>query len=243
MIRRVLSSSLCIILAAPLLVAQQTATTSDPANVSATNVIFPKGTKVQLVLLESISTETAVHGSPVRFAVAKDVVVNGATVIHAGAPASGVVKKAIRGVAYQQWPELKVSLKEIKVANQVSLPLTRRDPNNRRGTLATLGTLVEWGVFCAVLLPYCIAVTRGMNAALGGPDDAPTGPNPRDELTAEMGRQINVPRCTTFELWVKSSKKLPGGTLDQFQKGDPISLGISCPQLVVSPGAGFLITK
>lgn len=242
MIRRFLSSSLCIILA-PLLVAPQTGTMSEPANVSATNMIVPKGTEVQLVLLENISTETAVDGSPVRFAVAKNVVVDGVTLIYAGSLASGVVTRSIRGVAYQRWPELKVSLKEIKVTNQISLPLTRRDPNNRRGMLATLGIAIEGGVFCAALLPYCIAVHRGMNAALGGPGDAPTGPKPRGELTAEMGRQINVPRCTTFELWVKSSEKLPQAAMDQFQRQDPTSLGIPCPQLAASPGAGFLTTK
>jgi hypothetical protein len=69
-----------------------------PAVVSISAVSIPKDTKIELMPLESISSGTAVAGSPVRFAVAKDVMVDGVIAIRAGAPVTGIVTKVRPGV-------------------------------------------------------------------------------------------------------------------------------------------------
>lgn len=103
-----LQSVLCLCLS-PLLVAQEAA---DPAimpnressasahAVSAASIKVPKGTEVNLVLLESISSATAKKGQTVHMAVAQDVEVDGTIVIPGGAPANGIVthlRKAVPG--------------------------------------------------------------------------------------------------------------------------------------------------
>jgi hypothetical protein len=65
-----------------------------------TPVTLRKWTEINLVLLEPVSSATAVKGQQVKFAVAKDVVVDGLVVIPRGAQATGVVAKtqsAIKG--------------------------------------------------------------------------------------------------------------------------------------------------
>jgi hypothetical protein len=109
MIRSLLQSAFCLCLS-PLLVAQQTGQTaptlapaipsqSPSATPTPAVVTIPEGTKIEIVPLENVSSEFAVAGSPVRFAVARNIVVNGVTVLHAGAPVTGTVTSVKRGVA------------------------------------------------------------------------------------------------------------------------------------------------
>jgi len=102
---KLIQCALCFILC-PLLVAQQAAppTASPDAPqpsmpAPATNaprplpefVTVPKGTKIELVMLDPLSSATNKRGDTIRFAVAKDVIVDGIVAIHAGTPATGIV--------------------------------------------------------------------------------------------------------------------------------------------------------
>ena len=105
MVRTTLQAALCLLLS-PLLVAQQTPGSTGQApdqNPSATTRSskreIPKGTRIPLVLLDPLSSATAQKGQTIRFAVARDVVVDGTTVIRRGAAATGIVTKARKAVA------------------------------------------------------------------------------------------------------------------------------------------------
>jgi len=78
MIRHTLQAALCIALS-PLLVAQHTRPLSKPVLVS-----LPKGTQLNLVLLETISSFTARKGQAIRLAVATDLMAGGCVVIPVG---------------------------------------------------------------------------------------------------------------------------------------------------------------
>lgn len=85
MIRKFLPTALCLLLS-PLLVAQQAA--------SPTKLVFaslPKGTQLNLVLLETVSSLTARKGQKVRMAVAENLTASGHVLISAGTPVVGVV--------------------------------------------------------------------------------------------------------------------------------------------------------
>ncbi len=106
MIRRLLSSALCIFLS-PLLVAQQAAqqasTTPQPAS------------PAQIPLQATLSTDAVIRivtpgdvpfakiktGATVRFVVDRDVIVNGVKVIAASTPVDGVVEKVIHASHFQ----------------------------------------------------------------------------------------------------------------------------------------------
>jgi hypothetical protein len=108
MLQAVLFLSLC-----PLLVTQQLlaavvtsgapqtsvpAATPDAPQSVPELVTIPKGTTVELLLLDSVSPTTSKSGDAIRWAVSKDVVVNGIAVIHAGTSVSGVVTKVSKPV-------------------------------------------------------------------------------------------------------------------------------------------------
>jgi hypothetical protein len=103
MIRSMLQAVLCLILC-PLLVAQQVAgeapqreasqrlsqaTAAAPAPIALTGI--PEDTKIGLTVLDSVSPETAKAGSYVLLAVARNVVVNGVTVLRAGTCMTGTI--------------------------------------------------------------------------------------------------------------------------------------------------------
>jgi hypothetical protein len=184
-------------------------------------ITVPKGTKIELMTLDTTSSETALAGAPVRFAVAKDVVVDGASVIHAGSPVTGVVARVKRGVPYRQWPELTIRVKEVEVANGSKLRLTDSDPRSRKWPLHSSKDYAE----CAMLLPLCVA------SLFGVADDGPEKPN------AQSGQQDVLSSCIVWKLWTASSKSLPTAALAQDKTPAPQLSGNVCSRVVESPGA------
>lgn len=103
MIRKLLQSALCFILC-PLLVAQQLPApamasdapqSSTPAPATATPhplpefVTIPKDKKIELVLLDSVSPSKSKREDVIRYAVEKDVVVDGIVILHSGSIVPG----------------------------------------------------------------------------------------------------------------------------------------------------------
>lgn len=151
MIRATLLSTLCLVLS-PLLLAQKAVPTPAPSHPAVT---ISKGTKIELIAMESVSSETAIKGSTVRFAVANDISVNGLIVVWAGTPITGKVTKVRRGTAYRQWAVLKIRVNAVTLTNGSTLRLTRSRPRNRHSIapkdIAT----------CAALFPLCILAAFG----------------------------------------------------------------------------------
>jgi hypothetical protein len=181
MIRELLPSALCICLS-PLLVAQQAA-----------NVNIPKDTKIELVSLERVSSQNAIRGATVRFAVARDVAIGGVLLLPAGTPVSGIVTKVDRGVAGKRAGSLRVRIREIAVAENSHIRLTNSDPKYRQsrsdrlkeGSINTLET-----IGAVALLPLLLPMAIGMSS---GGDSKPDG------------RDAVLPRCWSAEYWVAVS--------------------------------------
>ena len=238
MIRKLLQSVLCIRLA-PLLAAQQlpaTVESSDAtqgaapaspqttAHASPESVTIPKDTKIELVALETVSSETATKGSPVRFAVAKDIVVDGVTVLHAGTQAFGKVTKAKRGIAYHQWADLEIRVKEIQIGNGPKLRLTRSEPQPKEKTSEVIKDLA-WCAFPPAAI-VCIAF------ALGASEDGTEKPN------AKSGEQDGLLACTEWDFWAKSPTNISAPALAQDKIAASGSPGIPCNWIVGNQSRG-----
>ena len=153
-------------------------------------VTVPKGIRIELTALERVTSETAVAGPSVQFAVAKDLVVDGVTVLHAGAPVTGTVVKAKRGIANRQWAELEIQVREVKIGKDAVLRLSSnysgpRPRQTKREHLRDAGT-------CVALLPLCIA------SAFGATEDGPEKPN------AKSGEQDVLQSCAAQYFWTAS---------------------------------------
>ncbi|MGA3130625.1 MAG: hypothetical protein ABSD59_07475 [Terracidiphilus sp.] len=180
MIQAVLLFSLC-----PLLMAKRN-----------TTLRVPKDTKIELVALESISSESAIAGTPVRFAVAKDVVVDGATVLRAGTPVTGTVTEVVRGIAGKREGLLRIRVREVSLVGGHPLRLTSSDPQIRQtsGDRFKDGAVKTFEVFESVaFLPIELAMAVTM----------PTEGNGKPS-----GEDAVLPRCFQGHYWVTTPSTL-----------------------------------
>jgi hypothetical protein len=195
LIRRTLQSALCLFLA-PLMVAQQPAEpqsaldASRPTAMFLDDVVIPKGTRIELVSVENVSSDTAKENSLVRFALAKDLVVNEVTVLDAGTPVEGRVSRVRRGVPYRQWGELTITIRKIQIGNHAHMRLRSSDPENPE-------SMVDGFAMCALVFPLCIALAIGFRNG-GGASRKPGGTNERAVL----------PPCVGWTFWTGSSFKI-----------------------------------
>jgi hypothetical protein len=96
--RRTIQAVACFVLA-PLLVAQQAASSVTTPTKTGKPIVLKKGTDVHLVLLESVSSATATKGQSVHMAVLDDVTDgNGVIVIPKGTSATDVADGVIKAV-------------------------------------------------------------------------------------------------------------------------------------------------
>ena len=98
------------------------AATTTPASV---RNVLADGTEIRFVLLDSISSATAVKGQPVRFAVAQDVIVNGIAVIPRGTQAEGVVTQVRKGIPDKHDGALQLEARKILLTDGTKLKLVR----------------------------------------------------------------------------------------------------------------------
>lgn len=197
MMRRMLQAILCFVFC-PLLVAQHASPGSEPstrtvgeARAMPVAVTVPKGMRIELRALERVTSETAIVGSSVQFAVARDLVVDGVTVLRAGAPVTGTIVKARQGIANRQWAELEIQVKEVKIGKDAVLRLSTNysGPGRRQ----TKREHIRDAATCVALLPLCII------AAFGATDDGSEKPN------AESGEQDVLQLCSAQYFWTASS--------------------------------------
>jgi len=186
MIRKFVLSALCICLS-PLLVAQQATSTG--------TITVPKDTKFELVALDRITSDSATTGSEVQFAISKDVVVDGRTVLPAGTPVTGILTKVVKAKPAKRDGELRVRIKAVTISKNFGLALTNSDPHYRQtprekfkegatNTLEFIGGIV----LLPLDLPMAIAMTNG-------------GHNP-------IGKDAVLPRCYSVTYWVRTDTTL-----------------------------------
>jgi hypothetical protein len=212
MMRTTLQTVFCLCLS-PLLVAQQTQPiapqskddspqSSAAADASTPNAVtvpasvnIPQNTEIKLMALEDVSSEAAKKGSFVQFAVANDMVVNGVTVLRAGAPVGGTVTKVKRGVPGHHDGRLSIRIREIRIGSAAKLPLTSSDPKTRQASGRRVKDTLEGYGMCALGLPLCMILIAAFRE--GSPS----------------GKQAFLPQCHAVEYWVRTTTTVSASDL------------------------------
>jgi hypothetical protein len=145
---------------APLLAAQQagesvpaqsreSCTATAPAKPAL--VFIPKGTQINLVLLETVSSKTAKKGQSVGLAVAQDFVVNGIVVIAAGTPALSVITNQRKPIPGKRNGSVWFKPASLMLENGLRLKLLENPPGwNPCGGMGT------WCIGYVAMAPYTI---------------------------------------------------------------------------------------
>jgi hypothetical protein len=94
-----------------------------PSPVSKVFSVVPDGTKVDLKLAETISSDRAMVGQRIRFTVAKDVVINGYVVIPVDALAIGTITKATPKRWAGRSGKLEMSLQDVTAIDGTKIDL------------------------------------------------------------------------------------------------------------------------
>ncbi len=155
MIRRVLQSVLSIALA-PLLAAQQVASSSAASPETTKPIVLVKGKEVRLMLLEDVSSASATKGQSVRMAVMEDVTdEKGLVVIPKGTPAKDIVDGVVRAVPGEK--DGCVSLRPVSVnpPNSAPIPLGNYHYVETDGLGAALAPLLPFVLIAElVAMPF-----------------------------------------------------------------------------------------
>ncbi|WP_348262722.1 hypothetical protein P8935_23395 [Telmatobacter sp. DSM 110680] len=215
-LRKTLQSALCLCLT-PLMVAQQAAEPQSaryrslPTATIPDEVVIPKGTRIELVSLEHVSSDTAKEKSLVRFALAKDLVVNGVKVLDVGTPVEGKVSRVRRGVPYRQWGELTITIRRIQIGNHAHMRLRSSDPENPESMVD------EWAQ-CALVFPLCITAIIAFSTLSR---TKPTGDNERAVL----------PPCVGWTFWTGSSFRFTKQHRAESKAAHPPSSQATCSNI------------
>jgi len=137
-------------IASPLVVAQQTAPTSNGPS----TVVIPQDLQVELRLTEGLSTVTDRKGYEVHLAVASDVVADGIVVARAGTPVTVKLTHAGSRIEFSE-PKLTIGGREVRLSDLTS---------GQRGELgAEKGAAIGIAIFAAPV----IAIGLPIQAVLG----------------------------------------------------------------------------
>ncbi len=211
MVRSTLQSALCLCLAS-MLVAQQTAVAQSAKSPQQSAipdvVIIPKGTRIELASLENVSSATAKENSVVRFALAKDLVVNEVTLLYAGTLVEGKVSHVRRGVPHRQWGTLTITIKKIQIGTHSHLRLTSRNPEPS-------GSKVDEYAMCALVFPLCIAMIIAFI------------PGSREKPPADAGQAL-LPPCVKSTFWTGSTFKISDQDIAEEKAALPASYRATC---------------
>jgi hypothetical protein len=158
---KALQSALCLVLS-PLLVAQSPeigATSPGTANQS---ISIPKGTAVNVVTLETVSSATAKRGQRVRMAVNQEVSVDGIIVIPAGTPVVGEVTHVRRAIPNKKDGYVVIRPVYLNLASGARLNLREYPPGE--DSCGDMGPCWEFFLIVVPLLAPVAAV--GLTAGL-----------------------------------------------------------------------------
>lgn len=108
---------ICGILLAPCALSAQTM--AAPGN----SIVIPRGTAVRLQFDQTISSQSAHQGEPLRFTVEHDVTVDGRTVIQAGSVAEGTVEQVRSRRSFGVAGRLMIDLASVRLTNGQAIAL------------------------------------------------------------------------------------------------------------------------
>lgn len=119
---------------------------TDTASATETNVFLKEGTAVKLKLLHTLNSKTVVTDDPLNFSVAEDLVVDGKTLVKAGAFAVGRVRHAKPARTLGRGAELELEMQYLK-AGRIRVPLRGSQARQGEGkTGDTVALVVLFGL-------------------------------------------------------------------------------------------------
>jgi hypothetical protein len=124
-------------------VPSRTTTPSESSSGKALIILLPESTPVKLRLLHPLNSKTVVEDDPLNFALAEDVVLNGKTVVMAGAVAIGRVRRAKAARMLGRGGQLELEMQYLKVGRS-RVPLRGsqvRSGANKKGETVSLVVL------------------------------------------------------------------------------------------------------
>ncbi|WP_070154354.1 hypothetical protein [Sphingobium phenoxybenzoativorans] len=124
----------------------------------AQSLTLPEGTPVHLQTRDDLSSKNARKGDKVEMTVAEPVIVNGVTVIPAGAPATGEISRARDNGLLGRSGKLEIEVTQVSADGRI-VPL--RGQQNAKGKAGTIGAVGAGVVF----LPLAIVV-KGKEAKI-----------------------------------------------------------------------------
>jgi hypothetical protein len=111
------------------------------ASTAPTNVLLREGTVVKLKLLHSLNTKTVALDDPLNFSLAEDIVIDGKSVVKAGAPAIGRVRQAKPARTMGRGAELGLEMQYMK-AGRIHVPLRGSQGREGKGKTGEMVALV-----------------------------------------------------------------------------------------------------
>ncbi len=182
-------------------------------------VTVPKGTRIDLVLLDPVSSAQSVRGETIHYGVVNDVIVSGVTVIHRGTIVEGTVTEVTRAIAHKKDGNINFHPETIAIGNQKRIALSDRPPmppmtavqrKMRRDNLvrAILLAPIEIAVF-----PLWFTVMAIGMSGEGGP------PEGRD-VAVEPGRQRPYFAKSTLSLRVADLAHHKSPSIDSVDPGN-----------------------
>ncbi len=203
--RKVSQLALCLVLS-PLLAAQQT--------VPSPQVVFaslPKGTQVNLVLLQAVSSLIARKRQTVRMAVAEDLTTSGYVLIPAGTPVVGIVWRQRTPIPGKRNGYVWVKPSSLTLPDGSRLKLLETPPGwNKCGGMGT------WCLGYIAMAPYTIV---GLASLLFGSHYHPSQP----------GKDLAAKACLPLPGYIAKDRRFRVPTLNAL--GNPLSIASARAQV------------
>jgi hypothetical protein len=214
MLQKSLAAVLCLVLC-PLLAAQRTLAPVATSDVPQTSVpalalnaphalpefvTIPKDTQIELMLLDPLSSATYKRGDPFRYAVAKDLIVDGIVAMPSGAPLAGVVTKATKAVPHKRYGDIDFRPTDIEVVEHHKLRLTD-SPSGPSMTRKERRQMALISLAVPIMAPVGL-VLLGVNAGLGLVIEA------IDKDPQKGKNDVKFPVCQGQTWYVKSKTRI-----------------------------------
>lgn len=131
---------------------------TEPQSVAkAMPIIVPAGTQLSVSLTSEITTKTARVGDPVDARLASDLVMNGRTALHAGAPVHGTVTQVVSGSAkIGGVPTLALAFDRLDLGNGKTVPISGRIVQQGKSETATDTAKIVGGAAVGAIIGHQI---------------------------------------------------------------------------------------
>ena len=138
------------------------------AQVSTQSVSVPRGTGVEIELLQDVSSETLKPGQTIPFKLVRPVKRNGETLLPAGTPATGVVETLQNSGRWGKSGALNLNLQPLKLADGTLVHIDFPHPQRKSERMEKVGRRAEAAMAFTYSFPL-IPVALIANARRGKP--------------------------------------------------------------------------